>query len=120
MSIKSDVISLHNVRTELKLLANKRKELKNKEAIIEDKISKYLDMKNIPGLKFSGWALLRERKETRETRKKKEQEDEAISVLERHKDGIEDPKEVLKEILESKKGDHVIRQKIILKKYKEN
>jgi len=117
MSIKSDVLELESIRAEIKSLAAKRKELRKREKVVEERIIQYLEIKEQPGLKHHGTAIILEQKEARERKKAKERDMDAKLVLERY--GISDADRVLAEVLEARKGNKVPVKKLKIKKYKE-
>lgn len=116
MSIKTDVMELEAIRAELKTLSFRRKKLREKEQAVEQRIQDYLRSKEQPGLKHNGTAILLEEKEKRTTKKAKDRDRDAASVLEQY--GIRDSERVLKEIMEARKGDPIPSAKLKIKKYK--
>lgn len=115
MSIKADVQELKNIKEEIKSLNIRKKKLREREKMIESKISEYLKIKETPGVKFQGTAIMLEEKEARSTKKPKERDAEALVILE--KNGIRNAEKVLSEILEARKGEKIVSQKIKMKKY---
>jgi hypothetical protein len=113
MSIRGDVEQLETIRREMKILADKRKVLKQREAQIIERISSYLKSKNQPGVKYQGKAVIMEEKETFKRRKPKESDADAVTVLERY--GVKSPQKVLNELLSTRKGEKVVKTKL---KYK--
>lgn len=113
MSIRTDVEQLESIRREMKMLAEKRKILKQRENQIIERISSYLKSKNQPGVKYQGKAVIMEEKETFKRRKPKDCDADALTVLERY--GVKSPQKVLTELMTTRKGEKVVKTKL---KYK--
>lgn len=117
-NIQGDVIELQSLKQEYKkqlgILASYRKNI----AAVEYRIQEYLDAKDQPGVKYKGYAVMRNTKPIRKRKKKDEQLSDSISVLERYH--ISNPEEVLKEILEARRGSPGPSNKLVVKKYKDN
>lgn len=118
MSIKSAVAELEAIRSELKNLGLRRKALKEREKIIEHEIASYLKSKEQPGVKHQGMAIVLEEKEVASHKKAKDRDADAILVLERY--NIPDAQKVLAELLDARKGDLKITEKLKVKKIKSN
>lgn len=118
MSIKSDVQELHAIRAEMKLLNIKKKKLRDQEKAVETRIAEYLKVKEQPGLKHQGTAIVLQEKETRTAKKPKERDADTIEVLQKY--GINNPEKALEEIMEARKGDRILARKLQFKKYKDN
>jgi glutamine synthetase adenylyltransferase len=117
MSIKGDVMELESIRFELKGLTDKRKKLKEKEKAVEVRISEYLKSKDQPGLKHHGTAIILEEKDQQAPKKAKDRDVDAMSVLEKY--GVKDTEKVLKEIMQARKGETIVKEKLKIKKYKD-
>lgn len=117
MSIKADVLELQSIRAEIKRLGAERKLLVAKEKKVVERIQEYLRVKEQPGLKHQGTAILLEEKEARERKKPKESERDSLQVLEQY--GIREPEKVLKELAEARKGNPYLKSKLKIKKYKD-
>ena len=116
MSIQGKVNELNSIKNELKSLRIRSAILRKNSKKIEEEIDSYLDMKDQPGLKYKGTAIIRETATKRRIKKKGEQRSDAIYVLEQH--GIEQPEKVLDEILESRRGSPTEHKKLKFKKIK--
>lgn len=116
MSIKGDLAELESIRRELKSLSQRRKQLREREKLTEDRIQQYIRSKGQPGLKYNGVAVLLEDKEKRKSKKPKDRDKDATEVLERY--GIRDAENVLKELLDARKGSPEPVSKLKIKKYK--
>ena len=118
MSIKADVTELEAIRSEIKALNEKKKKLKEKEKAVEARIAEYLKAKDQPGVKHHGTAIILEEKERPGPKKPKDRDSDAMQVLEKY--GIKDTQKALKEIMEARKGDAVVKESLKIKKYKGN
>ena len=116
MSIKADVSELEAIRAELKTLNERRRRLKQKENDVEKRISDYLKAKDQPGVKHNGTAIILEEKERPLHKHPKERDADAIQVLENY--GIQDADKVLKELMEARKGERQVKQKLKIQKLK--
>ena len=116
MSIKADVTELENIRVEIKSLNDRKKKLKEKEKVVELRIAEYLKAKDQPGVKHRGTAIIPEEKERPGPKKPKDRDNDAMQVLEKY--GVQDTQKALKEILEARKGDAILKESLKIKKYK--
>lgn len=116
-TIQGDVLELKSLKEEVKKHLAHLKYLRQKINQTQSRIDKYLDAKNQNGVKYKGYAVYRNPKPTRRRKKKQEQQNDAISVLQKY--NIDDPKGVLKEIMEARRGSPQMNRKLVLKKYKE-
>lgn len=115
MSIQSKVNEINSIKQELNSIRIRGSILRKKMKEIEEEINQYLDIKDQPGLKYKGIAIIRETKPTRKTKKKKEQREDSIYVLEKY--GIDNPEKVLDEIMEARRGIPKEQTKLKFKKY---
>lgn len=116
ITIRADVQELENIDLELKRLNKRRKELLDLKKIKEEKIQEYLRERNLPGVKHHDTAVVLKEKDARARKKPKESDADSVAVLERY--GVNDPERVLKEILDSRKGDPYKKAKIIFSRIK--
>jgi hypothetical protein len=114
MSIKADVNELESIRAELRHLTARRKVLKAKEKAAEERIALFLKSKDQIGVKHQNVAILIEEKEISGPKKNKERDADAISVLQRY--GITEADKVFAEIMQARKGDKILKEKLSLKK----
>ena len=114
MSIKSDVAELESIRSEIKYLNQKKKNLREKEKQVESRISMFLKSKDQIGVKHQGLAVVMEAKEVSGPKKTKDRNTDAISVLERY--GIREAEKVLAELMNARRGDKIITEKLSVKK----
>ena len=116
MSIQGKVNELNSIKNELKSLRIRGAILRKRAKEIEDEIDAYLDMKDQPGLKYKGTAIIRETSTKRRVKKKNEQKTDAIYVLEKH--GIESPEKVFDELMEARRGSPTEQRKLKFKQIK--
>jgi hypothetical protein len=116
MSIRGDVQELESLRKEIKALNERRKVLKTKEHVIETRIQDYLSSKNQPGLKHQGNAILIEEKSVHKPLKTKDRDANAIEILAKY--NVPNAEQVMKEIMESRKGETVLKSKVKIQKLK--
>lgn len=114
MSIKTKVDELNSIKSELKSLRIRGATLRKRVKQIEDEIDEYLEIKEQPGLKYKGTAIVRETATKRRVKKKDEQRSDAIYILEKH--GIDSPEKVLDEIIDSRRGSPTEQRKLKFKK----
>ena len=110
------VHEIDSIKAELKKTRAKVKSLNTRKKQIEGEISAYLKATDQPGVKHRGVAIYMERKEGRASKKNKQRDVDAVSVLERH--GIQDPEKVFKEMMEARKGELEDQEKLKIEKYK--
>jgi len=114
MSIQGKVNELNSIKNELKSLRIRGAILRKRSKQIEDEIDGYLDLKNQPGLKYKGTAIIRETSMKRRVKKKNEQRSDAIYILEKY--GLESPEKVFDEIVEARRGSPTEQRKLKFKK----
>jgi hypothetical protein len=113
MSVANDVNELNNLTQEIKRMSRELKVLRRKAKEAEARIVEYLKVKETPGVKFQGKALILQSKERHIKKKKVEQEIDALEVLAKY--NIDNPQEALKEILNARKGNATEVHKIKIK-----
>lgn len=118
MSIQANVIEIKAIQMELKGLNERKKVLKVREKALENEIKKYLKEREQPGIKHQETVIVLEEKECNSSKKVKEQEHDLLLVLEKH--GIRDPVNVLKELMDARKGPKVLKEKLKISKIKNN
>lgn len=118
MSIKADVRELQSIRLELQRMTQKRKELKQKEGEVEARIRDFLKAKDQPGLRDGDFSLIIEEKEVTGPKKAKEKQEDSLAVLERH--GVQSPEKLLEELMQARKGEVVVKQKLKVSKPRKN
>ena len=103
MSIQAYVSELQNLNIELKRIRQTSTDLRKKIKNVESNIMEYLKEKQQPGVKYHDTAIIIENKSKRITKPSKDKEYDSLRVLEEY--GIRDAKNVLEQILESRKGE---------------
>jgi regulator of sigma D len=116
-SIKGFVTELKSLRNEIKIQSVSLKDLRKKARGVEENIQKYLEAKDQKGLRYQGIAIILDNKESRRRKKKDEQLEDSISVLKRYE--VEDPKKIIEELIEARKGSPQPKSRLKLTKYKE-
>jgi hypothetical protein len=117
MSIKSDVKELESIRLELRMLNDKRRRLKEKESICNERINAYLKNNNLPGLKHDGSAIIIEEREKHSIKPKKEKKLSSMEVLTNYGLNEKDAEKVLNELSQAVKGEAKIVPVLKFKKY---
>ena len=116
LSISESVNELKNINLAIKNLKKQTNDLKKRGAVMEKNILNYLNEMEQPGVKHQNVAVIIENK-AKKVKDKDSIEKECIRILQEN--GIANPKIVLKQISETKKGEAVIgMQKIKLKNIK--
>lgn len=114
--IAGTVNELKTICSELKRLRSDTQKLNKRKKVLEEKIVHYLETKNELGLKFNGMAILKEEKERRPYKKKSEKIEKGASLLGEY--GVDNPKEVLDELMNAMKGSPIQESKIKIKEIK--
>ena len=114
--VVSDLKELKNVSSEIKRLNAEIKLLRLKKKDIEERVMEYLHEVDQPGVKYGDLVVLSKERTTRKRLKKKEKEENAVSVLENM--GVTNPKEALQTILDSMKGEETVVESLQIKETK--
>ncbi len=114
MNITSQVNELQSLEKEISNLSKRLKKLKTRKKEIEENVAEYLRETNKPGIKYKGRAILLKEVDKRTRMKKKEREEEGKNILEQY--GIDNPDEVLNELMEAMKGPKSSNYKLQIKK----
>jgi hypothetical protein len=114
--IASYVTELKEISSEVKIRTLELNKLKGRKKTIEEKILKFLEEKDQPGVKYKGVAVIAEEKAKRKPKKKSQKIEDCISVLRGH--NINNPERILKDIFETIKGDEVETKSIRIKDVK--
>jgi len=114
MSIQTDVNELSNILKEMKRLNKTIADLRKRKKTIEDRITSFLQSKEQPGVKYKGMAIIAEDKKKICYKSKKEKEKSGIETLKKY--GIQNPDQILKELLLSMQGEEQDMKKLTLKK----
>jgi hypothetical protein len=115
MSIQGDVELVNSLTIEIKSLSKRLKLLRKQKREAETRITAYIRAKELPGVKHHGTAFSLEEKERRAPKANKQRDRDAQEVLMKY--GIRDADRVLREIMEARKGDAYVGDKIKTTKY---
>ena len=110
MSIQEQIRELKNINIEIKRLTKSESNLRKKAKEIEKNIIDYLNHKEQPGVKFQDTAIILENKTKREVKNKKIVEKDLLDILENN--GVSNAQDVLKDIINARKGTEISMQKI--------
>lgn len=110
MSIRNYIDEIKNLNIELKRLNKSSALIRKNIKEAEKNVIEFLKEKNQPGVKYEGFEIRIENKQKRASKNKKDIEEDCLRVLEEY--GISNPKSVLVEILEARKGEEIDSQKI--------
>lgn len=116
MNIQENIKELKSINVEIKRLTKSAAVLRKKAKQLEKDIIDYLNHKEQPGVKFQDTAIILENKYKREGKKKQSIEEDSLQIL--RDNGISDPQNVLKEIIEARKGREIPLQKIKIQQIK--
>ena len=118
--IRSQVQEWKRLDIIIKAKEKELRELRKQRKTYMNAIQEYLEATKQPGVKCGDIAIYREEKVKRPAgRKQEEKEDDGVSVLRHY--GIDNARDVMKEILEAMKGEEITETKIVLEsvdKYK--
>ena len=90
--------------------------LKKRKTKLEEDIAKFLKEKDQPGIKYKGIAAVLEDKTKRLPKKKAQKTEDCISVLKAY--NVLQPEKLLKDIMETMKGDEVETEVVKIKNIK--
>ena len=116
MNIQEQIRELKSINIEIKRLCKTTTDLRRKSKQLEKNIIEYLNHKEQPGVKFQDTAIILENKTKREVKKKQIVEEDLLDILKNN--GVSNPKDVLKEIIEARKGIEISMQKIKIQQIK--
>jgi hypothetical protein len=114
MNITGYINELQSLEKEISILSKKLKKLKTRKKKIEEEVADYLRETNKPGIKYKGRAILLKEVDRRTRLRKKDREEEGKNILEQY--GIDNPDEVLSELMEAMKGPKKSNYKLQIKK----
>ena len=118
MSIQGDLVTLSGLEREIKTLNKRLKLLRKEKRECEARIATYIRAKELPGVKQRGTAVLLEEKTRRAPKTSKERDQDAREVLQRA--GVHNADAVLQELLEARKGQAYLSDKLKTKKYRDS
>jgi hypothetical protein len=110
MSIKGYVDELKAIKLEQKSLRERLKILTNASKVAEQNILGFLEEKQQPGVKYNGTVITIDRATKRAHKSNKSKNSDSIEYLQSL--GVDDPENVLKCLLESRRGAPMEKPKI--------
>lgn len=113
MSVKEDYNRLLNITQELKRIQDRRKELYKTKTILENRITKFLKEKDLPGLKHEGSEIRLQQKNIKKNKPKNEMDSEIAKLLLTY--GIDNSKKFIDEFKSITK-DTVVKDVVKLNK----
>ena len=116
MSIVNFINELQSIYVAIAKNNKDNASLRKRSKLIEQNIAEYLESKDQPGVKFQDTAVVIDKRPKWSYKSKKNTEEDSLKILEEY--GISNPKEVLDELLKSRKGDEIETKKIKIKKIK--
>jgi len=115
--IASIVTELKQISVEIKNRAIELSKLRKRKQALDEQIIKFLKEKEQPGIKYQGIAVIAEDKTSRKPKKKSQKMEDCISIMKHY--NIDNAERVLKDLIETMKGDEVETQSIVLKDAKD-
>lgn len=115
-AIQNYINELKSLNIELKRLNKAAYLIRQRIKEVEKNVMEYLKEKEQPGVKYQDMAIVIENKTKRVNKSKKDIEEDSLRVLEEY--GISNPKEVLNDILNARKGEEIENSKIKIKNIK--
>jgi len=116
--IASSLTELETIVNELNIRKIEMDKLKKRKKTLEDNIAKFLKEKDQPGIKYKGIAAVLEDKTKRIPKKKSQKIEDCVSVLKGY--GVQQPERMLKDIIETMKGDEEKTEIVKIKNIKGN
>ena len=113
-SIATVISELNSLNTELKRLRIQTRTLNNRKKELEKQIIEFMEIKEQPGIKYQGMAIIPEEKESFRTKGKKQKEVDIKNLLEDF--GIENVGQAYKELVEKMRGSPKHNVKLKIKK----
>lgn len=106
--IKSDIVKLQNIQTELKRLSGEIKKLKTEKLRLENKLIEWLERNENAGVTIEDTTVLAEVKKRRGRKGRIEKEEAALNIL--RETGIVDANSTLERLLTSMRGEeHLVK-----------
>lgn len=114
--IAAAVNELKTITNEIRLRSIDLSKLRKRKDELEEKVAKFLDEKDQPGIKYKGMAIIAEDKTRRLHKKKTEKKEDVMNVLRHY--NIGNVEKIYNEIVESMRGDEVPKKIIKIKDVK--
>lgn len=102
MSIRNDVVELRGLKHEAKQLRARLKAIRKQEKIVEERIRRFLELKNQQGVKYEGTAVILNQAVRRKPKSKNNRDRDAIRIL--SDAGCDDAAGLLEKVLEARRG----------------
>ncbi len=107
-SITGEINELNSIKHEIKRVSGLLRDLRTKQKILEEKISKFINKQDKPGIKYKGNQFNPETKQVIDRkRSKKNKEQDARDVLEGYGISTENSETIVKEMLEAMRGERI-------------
>jgi len=116
--IKSDIIKLQNIQTELKRLSAEMKKLRKEKERLESKLIQFLEKNENSGITIDDTTLLTESKKRRERKGRTDKEIAALEVL--RMAGVSNADSTLEKLLSSMKGNEHLVKTVKIQRKKRN
>lgn len=115
-NIQQKIDELIIITTEIQKRNKDLQKLRIRKRNLEKEIYLYTSSNNLPGVKHNGRAILVEEKSSHARKKKSEQQQASISILQKY--GINNPEIVLNELLTARQGEEISIPKVKVKAIK--
>ena len=115
--IVSELNQLRNINKEIKRIGVVLKELRDKKAVIEERVLKYLEKTKRTGAKTLDIEVEAKEKVKRPSKSKTEKQQDVSEVL--RKVGIRDTESTYAAILDAMKGEETVKPTLVIKEKKE-
>ena len=107
-SITGEINELNSIKHEIKRVSGLLRDLRTKQKNLEEKISKFINKQDKPGIKYKGNQFIPETKQVIDRkRSKKNKEQDARDVLEGYGISTENSETIVKEMLEAMRGERI-------------
>jgi hypothetical protein len=116
MSIQNYINELQSINIAIAKNNKENASLRKRAKSIEEEITKYLEVKEQPGVKFKDVAVVVETKPKWAYKGKKDKEEDSIKILREY--GVSDPRGALDDLFRVRKGEEMETKKIRIKKIK--
>ena len=119
MSITAELNELESLNKEITRLSTNLRALRKQKKEIEDRVSKFIETQEKPGLKYKGNQFLPQTKQVVDRKRStKMKESSAVDVLKQYGMSEGDSKVVVSQIIEAMRGPRKEETKLLIKKTK--
>ena len=115
MSVKAQLDELGALNKEITRLKRELKQKKDRAEHLEAEISAYVISKDLPGVKHRGTAVVLKKSKKAVPRSIRERDESSINVLRDY--GVQNPEEVLKNIMKARQSEKVTVDKLKIQRY---